>query len=275
MKKNNGEVAQYYIENNHEAIIPKDMFLRVQEELARRSSKRRVSGKAQTERGKYSSKYALTELLVCGDCGTHYRRVTWARGGKKKIVWRCINRLENGPTYCKESPTIEEDKLHGAIKDSLNRILDLRDEVLETIEDTLQIALSGGKNPLDRLALEKEIATLEERANDLLRLAKDGGDAEHYFGALLTANFDKRSALQHKLDEDEKQRAKASANSAKLERLMTSIRNAPPHLEEYSEEMVREIVEQVRVLDAEHLIVTLKGGIEVDACVTPNGAAAR
>jgi len=130
VKKNNGEVAQYYIENNHEAIIPKDMFLRVQEELARRSSKRRISGKAQTERGKYSSKYALTELLVCGDCGTHYRRVTWARGGKKKIVWRCINRLENGPTHCKESPTIEEGKLHDTIKESLNRILDLRDEVI-------------------------------------------------------------------------------------------------------------------------------------------------
>ena len=64
VKKNNGEVAQYYIENNHEAIIPKDMFLRVQEELARRSSKRRVSSKALTERGKYSSKHALTGLLV-------------------------------------------------------------------------------------------------------------------------------------------------------------------------------------------------------------------
>jgi len=265
VKKNNGEVAQYYIENNHEAIIPKDMFLRVQEELARRSSKRRVSGKAQTERGKYSSKYALTELLVCGDCGTHYRRVTWARGGKKKIVWRCINRLENGPTHCKESPTIEEGKLHDAIKSSLNHILDLRDEVIITLEETLQIALSGGKSPLDRLATQQEISRLEENANNLLQLAKDSGDGAHYFDAPLAEIYEQRTALLDKLDEDEKQRGKASASSAKLERLIASIQNAPAHLEEYSEEVTRELVEQVRVLDAERLIVTLKGGMEIEA----------
>ena len=270
VKKNNGEVAQYYIENNHEAIIPKDIFLRVQEELARRSSKRRISGKAQTERGKYSSKYALTELLVCGDCGTHYRRVTWARGGKKKIVWRCINRLENGPTHCKESPTIEEGKLHDAIKESLSRILDLRGEVIITLEDTLQLALAGGKNPLDRLAAEQEITILEERANYLLQLAKDSGDGAHYFDAPLAEIYEQRTALLDKLAEDEKQRAKASASSAKLERLITSIRNAPAHLEEYSEEVTRELVEQVRVLDAEHLIMTLKGGMEIEACIIPN-----
>ena len=34
--KNNGIVPQYYVEGNHEAIIPKDIFLRVQEELVRR-----------------------------------------------------------------------------------------------------------------------------------------------------------------------------------------------------------------------------------------------
>ena len=273
VKKNNGEVAQYYIENNHEAIIPKDMFLRVQEELARRSSKRRVSSKALTERGKYSSKHALTGLLVCGDCGTNYRRVTWSKNGKKKGMWRCMNRLENGPTYCKESPSLEETRLYDAIKESLNRILDLRDEVLETIEDTLQIALAGGKNPLDRLATQQEISRLEENANNLLKLAKDSGDAAHYFDAPLAAIYEQRIALLAKLAEAEKQRAKASASSAKLERLMASIRNAPPHLEEYSEEMVREIVEQVQVLDAERLIVTLKGGMEIEACITPNGVA--
>ena len=96
----------------------------------------------------------------------------------------------------------------------------------------------------------------------------------HYFDAALAAIYEQRTVLLDKLAEDEKQRAKASASSAKLERLMTSIRNAPPHLDEYSEEMVREIVEQVQVLDAEHLIVTLKGGIEVEACITPNEVSA-
>jgi len=44
--KNNGIVPQYYVEGNHEAIIPKDISLRVQEELARRRVvKTSVNGK--------------------------------------------------------------------------------------------------------------------------------------------------------------------------------------------------------------------------------------
>ena len=35
---NKGIVPQYYVEDDHEAIIPKDLFYRVQEELARRAS---------------------------------------------------------------------------------------------------------------------------------------------------------------------------------------------------------------------------------------------
>ncbi len=35
---NNGIVPQYYVEDDHEAIIPKELFFRVQEEIMRRSS---------------------------------------------------------------------------------------------------------------------------------------------------------------------------------------------------------------------------------------------
>lgn len=108
VRVNNGERPKYYVENSHPAIIDSATFGRVQEELARRSGKRKVRQKAKTEQGKYSSKYAMTELLVCGECKTPYRRCTWTAGGKKKIVWRCINRLDYGKKYCHNSPTIEE-----------------------------------------------------------------------------------------------------------------------------------------------------------------------
>jgi len=34
--KNNCHVPQYYVENGHEAIIPREIFIQVQEELIRR-----------------------------------------------------------------------------------------------------------------------------------------------------------------------------------------------------------------------------------------------
>ena len=78
--KNNGERPMYLISNHHEPIIDRDTFNRAAQELARRSSKRQISDKAKTEQGKYSSKYALSELLICGG-STHPRRTSRKRTG--------------------------------------------------------------------------------------------------------------------------------------------------------------------------------------------------
>lgn len=80
VKKNRGEMAKYLITNNHPAIISKETFKLVQAEIARRSSKRKTSDLSITEQGKYSGKFALTEILVCGECGSPYRRKTWVQG---------------------------------------------------------------------------------------------------------------------------------------------------------------------------------------------------
>lgn len=77
VRKNNGELPMYLIKDHHEPIISRDDFNRVQEEIARRSAKRAVADKlTKGKQGKYSAKYALSELLICGECGSHYRRVT-------------------------------------------------------------------------------------------------------------------------------------------------------------------------------------------------------
>jgi len=87
---NHGIVPQYYVKNNHAPIISKEVFYEVQEELRRRKEEK------ENKKQKYSSKYALTGITLCGCCGETYRRVTWSRNGHKKIVWRCRNRVLNG-----------------------------------------------------------------------------------------------------------------------------------------------------------------------------------
>ena len=78
-KKNTGEAPMYYVQNNHPAIIDRVTFNKVQEELARRKTKTPGSAKSSiTSTGKYS-RYALTDVLICGNCGTRYCRVTWSR----------------------------------------------------------------------------------------------------------------------------------------------------------------------------------------------------
>jgi len=70
---NKGERPMYYVENSHPAIIDRGIWNLVQEELTRRSAKRKVKHVGTTtQQGKYSSKFALTDLLICGECGTPY-----------------------------------------------------------------------------------------------------------------------------------------------------------------------------------------------------------
>lgn len=71
----NTDRPQYYVSNCIPPIMSREKFDRIQMEMARRSSLQKKQTKdTTTELGRYSSKYALTEILICGTCGTAYRR---------------------------------------------------------------------------------------------------------------------------------------------------------------------------------------------------------
>ena len=70
--KNNGLVPQYYVEGDHEAIIPKDIYLQVQEELVRRRvGKTSANGKKRN----YSCNHCFSQIVICGECGEMFRRL--------------------------------------------------------------------------------------------------------------------------------------------------------------------------------------------------------
>ena len=111
----------YYVQNSHVGIISRELFHKTQEELARRMSREPNSTKtATTATGKYS-RYALSNVMICAECGSRYKRVTWTSRGKKRVVWRCISRLDYGKRYCKTSLTVDETALHAAIVRAINR----------------------------------------------------------------------------------------------------------------------------------------------------------
>ena len=99
---NKGIVPQYYVEDDHEPIIPKELFYRVQEELARRASMNKSAvTRKKNQKSKFSSEYALTSLLLCGDCGQEYRRVTWSRNGKKRLCGDVVTDWQTEPSTVK------------------------------------------------------------------------------------------------------------------------------------------------------------------------------
>lgn len=74
---NNSIVPQYYVENSHLPIIPRGLYMRVQEEMVWRANLH--SGEKRKKRV-YSSKYALSSIVYCPKCGDIYRRIARTTG---------------------------------------------------------------------------------------------------------------------------------------------------------------------------------------------------
>lgn len=111
--------------------------MQVQEELVRRANLR--TGKEGSKRV-YSSKYALSSIFFCGECGDIYRRVHWNNRGKKSVVWRCVSRLEEKGTDC-TSPTILESDLQNGVRKAINQTISERDEFMRILMNNIATVL--------------------------------------------------------------------------------------------------------------------------------------
>ena len=252
VKKNQGERAMYYVENNHPAIISRETFDQVRNEMTRRSSKRKVLQKSgKTELGKYSGKYALTELLVCGECGSPYKRVTWARNGKKRIVWRCVSRLEFGTKYCHNSPTLDESKLHSAILAAMNEFAAIRQEVcpdvLAMAEEAKQALSQAGAKLLE---LKKHLEAVSREQSDLLdRLLENMGDAE--LNAKMKALTDEKESLKAQILDTQQMEVSLEEQAARHQQMWDSIMECSAGYTEFDDEFVRQIIQKITVEDEE------------------------
>ena len=261
VRVNNGERPKYYVENSHPAIIDSATFGRVQEELARRSGKRKISRKAKTEQGKYSSKYALTELLVCGECKSAYRRCTWTASGKKKIVWRCINRIEYAKKYCHNSPSVEESILQRAVMAAIMETANQNAEVLRTLKTHIGMGLAGEKSEDNSIDLQIRIAEIDAEFKKMLdRVSTD--TIEAFDEETATRLMNEKSRLQQQLDsiaDAEQRRENAKSRLDDIYTILDGIKNRPM---EYDDQIVRQLLECVVVDSKEQITVIFKGGLK-------------
>lgn len=263
-RKNTGEAPMYYVQNNHPAIISREKFNKVQEELIRRKNKTPQSAKtAITSTGKYS-KYALTEVLVCGECGSRFRRCTWARNGKRKVVWRCTNRLDFGPKYCKNSPTVDEDKLKNAVVRAINKFNENDSTTYlmlmkATIADA--IGLAGNSEEID--ILERKIDALNKVMMDIInKSVAEGSSVEDHEDEFKDIH-DQIEMLEHRIG------ALREATNTKEEReekeklLQKTIEDRAAHSQEYDDTVVRQMIECIKIYHDGRIEVIFGGGISI------------
>ena len=182
-KKNNGELTQYYVENNHEAIISMEQYEAVQKEFERR---RKLGVRANQS----LNTTCFTSKVKCPLCGKNYRR-----SGKKNrlgkdytyYVWVCLTKSEKGAKYC-SAKVVPEEELKIATCNALGWDKfdsDLFDETIEKVvpigEDILEYYYYDGRvvkqewhstarqrgwnEERKRTTLEKRLKTMEDKKN--------------------------------------------------------------------------------------------------------------
>ena len=264
VKKNNGELPMYYVENSHPAIIERRIFDRVQEEIARRVGKKKVKQTGtKTELGRYSGKYALTELLYCGECGTPYRRCTWSRNGKKKIVWRCVSRLDYGKKYCKNSPSVEESRLHNAIAAAITKKANSEEINIGGIMN--HIESFGSQRDTDGIIQrQRRISEIEKVIDDLARLNSDeaqSGELDYKFSELYAELYSVKDELE------EMQNGTSALDGDMLNEMREVVTGLKNHPVEYDDKVVRQLIDCIKVMSADTIKICFKDGTVTEVLI--------
>lgn len=267
--KNDGYVRQYYIEDNHEAIIPKELFHQVQEEKLRRVSlnKAAVTRKKNTEekeKSKYSSKYILTDLMVCAECGHAYRRQIWSKYGEKSAVWRCEDRLKQGKkSRCQNSPTLKEVQLHDAIMTGINSVVENTGEFIGTFRENV-IRVIGSYSTQDvTTEYDEQIEKLQKQMLILIENnAKQGAVSEDFDAEYkqLSEQINELKTAKIQMVQAQKQAASYKERVDQLDKAITTVN---PRVREFDQDLVKRLISSIRVHKGMKLEIQFHSGIVV------------
>ena len=162
---NKGLVPQYYVENSHDPIIPKELFMRVQEEMARRAKLETNVGR----RRQYSGKFALSNIVYCAHCGEVFQRTHWDIHGKKKIVWRCLSRIHKKKSKIDcPARTVNETDLHAVVIKAINMVFAKQGDFLPQLKTNIEKVL-GNSNSVAGATIDEQI---REKEKQLIRMTK-------------------------------------------------------------------------------------------------------
>lgn len=244
---NNGQRPKYYVEGSHEAIIDRDVFMKVKAEIARRANlnpdgKRRV----------YSSKYALSGMVFCGHCGDIYRRVKWNNRGCKSTVWRCVSRVLKGKMdFDCPARTVKEEVLHGAIVTAVNDAYARKTTVISLLKRNIEETVFDD--------LEARIAAIDEQLVELQQQMLDNSGDNALVEDLGLQIDDLRGNRQDILAEA----AERTDLQARMNDMIAFLEEMPAAVTEYSESLTRRLVERITIFD-EKIVMELKSGLTME-----------
>lgn len=248
--KNNGIMPQYNVENDHEAIIPKEIFMRVQDELVRR---RLVKVSPNGRNHGFSSNHVFSQMIVCGECSELFRRVHWNNHGCRSIVWRCVSRLQPADVIC-HARTVNEEVLKNVVVQAFNEMLGSRSTYRKRLRDNLAAVIRGYADD-EALEIDKRLAELQQ---ELINHASRREDYNDIADEIFRIREMKQKNFTDTAVRDEQVK--------RINELNEFIEQQDSELTEFDESLARRWLKEIVVWD-ERFSVELKSGVIVNIVV--------
>ncbi len=253
MKKNEGEVPQYYVEGNHEAIISPQVFELVQAELARRTK----SG------SRYSGVSILSNKIKCGDCGSWYGSKVWHSTDRyRKVVYRCNHKYDNG-TKC-ETSHVTEEEVKVAFVSAYNKLVTEKKEIIANAEIIRKTLCVTDSLLAEKKQLEDEMSIVVEMTQSIVeenaRVAQDQEEYQKRYNALV-ARYDE---LKVRYDEVTATISAKEAQGEQLKNFIQTLRTQDGTIREFDSALWGSMALYVTV-DRKKITVTFRNGTEIQA----------
>lgn len=175
-KANEGEVPQYYVENNHEAIISPQVFDWVQEEI-----RRRHDGKK-----RYSGVSIFSSKVKCGQCGSWYGAKVWHSTDKyRRTVYRCNDKFKHN---CK-TPHLTEEEIKDIFVKAVNQLISNKEVVLGNITLLKEQLTDTATLEKERDRLSTDLELMADKVQHLIaenaRVAQNQDDYDRNYNELV------------------------------------------------------------------------------------------
>ena len=244
-KVNEGEIPQYYVKDNHEAIIDPETFEMVQTLMATRTK----------GRNRKSSVSIFSSKVKCGDCGSWYGPKVWhSNDAYREVIWQCNHKFDGQKCA---TPTLTEDEIKELFLWAANQVIDQKEQLIAIYKQVLS-------RSLDTMALESELSDLEAEINIAAELidecikenahvAIDQAEYQKRYDGLV-ARFDKAKARHTEVTD---LIAECTARRHQIETYLRELRNREP-LTEFRETDWLAMVDYITVHSKKDIRVTFK-----------------
>ena len=246
--KNHGEVQQYYIENDHEGIIPRETFNRVQAEFERRKSLHATGGTIFSGR------------IYCGQCGQIYGSKIWHSTDRhRRVVWHCNDKFK-GDSKC-ETPTLTEDRIKEAFEHILQKMALDRTEMIQNLQEVQQEIGDVSELESEKVRLQDDRDAISDMLQQAIRQnASVALDQEEY-----NDRYDKLAKEDADLVAEIARLDRAIVEKHRnVDRIRLFIRGLMTSKEVFSEELWCTMVEKVTVFPDGKMVFTLTCGTDIE-----------